>query len=101
MPIGGGETSPIRTPAGVAFSSGQPLGPGAVGRDGRILISGTTLDSWFYPVNVIDPDAGTVRRLPLRYDGDVLSLSWNQSGELVTGASLMRSLIWRFRQQPR
>jgi hypothetical protein len=71
------------------------LGSNTVRKDGQIAVSVALKDSWFLGAGVLDPESGTLRRLPLRYDADLFSLSWNQKNEIVTGAFLMRSSIWR------
>ena len=48
---------------------------------------------------IFDPKSRTLRRVPLRYDADLFSMSWNQKNEIITGAFLMRSNIWRFQLQ--
>jgi hypothetical protein len=57
-------------------------------------------DSWFLGAAVLDPESGIVRRVPLRYDGDITRVSWNAQNEIVAAGSLMRGAIWRFRPAP-
>ncbi len=64
------------------------------------MVAVASKDSWFYGAAVLNPESGTLRRIPLRYDGDLFSLSWNQKNEIIAGGFLMRGSIWHFRTEP-
>lgn len=99
MPITGGAVEPIPMHGDVGIPTVTWLGSGAVRADGKIIVSVVSRDSWFAGSGILDLKSGDLHRIPLHYDGDIFSPSWNQKGEIVTGGFLMRSSIWRFRPQ--
>ena len=101
MPVSGGAVEPIPMNSDLQIPANSILGPNAVRSDGQIVVSIASKDSWFYGAAVLDPESGTLRRIPLRYDGDLFSLSWNQRNEIVAGGFLMRGSIWHFRPEIR
>jgi hypothetical protein len=101
MPLTGGSTEPIPVRGELRIAGRAPLGPNAVRGDGQIAVSVRLRDSWFDGAGVLDPATGVIRRIPLRYDGDIVSPSWNPGNQIITGAFLMRSSIWRFRPDAR
>jgi hypothetical protein len=78
-----------------------PLSGNAVDRDGRILVQVTGRDFWFFQPGLVDPATGRLERIPLSYEGDVLSPGWSQSGDIVSAGFPLTSSIWRFRASAR
>jgi hypothetical protein len=74
------------------------VGPASIRHDGQIVLSAYQ-GSWFLGAAIFDPRSRMLRRVPLRYDADLFSLSWNRKNEIVSGAFLMRSGVWRFQLQ--
>src|SRR5207249_8198485 len=101
MPISGGSTEPIPLNSDLQIPANSILGSNAVRSDGQIVVAVASRDSWFYGAAILDPASGTLRKVPLRYDGDLFSLSWNQRNEIIAGGFLMRGSIWHFRPEPR
>jgi serine/threonine protein kinase len=98
MPVGGGPAEPIPISGELRIAgTWLGLGPSGVRSDGQVAVSVMFKDSWFNGVEILDPASGKIRRVPLRYDGDIWSPSWNQKNQIIAGAFLMRSSIWRFR----
>ncbi|HVQ65515.1 MAG TPA: protein kinase [Terriglobia bacterium] len=97
MPATGGATEPLELPDGARIES--LVGPASIRRDGQIVVSVVSRGSWFLAAAIFDPRSRTLRRIPLRYDADLFSMSWNQKNEIVTGAFLWRANIWRFQLQ--
>jgi serine/threonine protein kinase len=97
MPRTGGPIEPIPITSGLRIPSATFLSPQAVRMDGKIAVSVGSKDSWFFGAGILDAATGKLQRVPLRYDADISSISWNQKNEMVTGAFLMRSSLWRFR----
>jgi Tol biopolymer transport system component len=97
MQTSGGSQEPI--PMESEFRI-PPFQTHAVRADGQIAIPIASRDSWFYGIGLLDPSTGKIKRVPLRYDEDIFSLSWNAQNKIVTGGALFRSSIWRFRPEP-
>jgi len=100
MPISGGSPVPISIHGNVPIPINTRLGANAVRADGKILLSVASRDSFFYGAGVLDPLSGSLRKLPIRYEGDLFGLSWNHKNEIVTAGYLLRSAIWRFQMKP-
>jgi hypothetical protein len=94
MPATGGTVEPLELPAGSRIEA--LVGPAAIRQDGQIVLPALNPGSWFLGGTIFDPRSRTLNRIPLRYDADLFSLSWNHKNEIVTGAFLMRSSVWRF-----
>jgi hypothetical protein len=99
-----GETEPVEVPVmdkspegRVLRMSASALGDRAIHPDGRVLVSVTFPDSWFWGMAVLKPDDGTLTPLPVVYDGDLMTASWGRDGKsvLATGFPL-RSELWCF-----
>jgi hypothetical protein len=97
MPAAGGTLQPI--PINSEIRIANILGPNAVRADGQIVVQTAFKDSWFWGAAVLNPESGTLRRIPLRYDADLNFPSWNHKNQIISGAALMRASIWRFRPQ--
>lgn len=78
-----------------------PMSGSAVDQQGRILVQVTGRDFWFWQPGVVDPATGRLDRIPLNYDGDVLSPGWSRDGTVVSAGFSLASSIWRFRQHSR
>jgi hypothetical protein len=94
MPATGGSTEPLEVPGGVRVDA--LVGPAPIRHDGQIVLSVLNPGSWFLGAAIFDPRSRTLSRVPLRYDADLFSMAWNQKNEIITGAFLMHSNIWRF-----
>jgi len=76
-----------------------PIGNHAVGKDGKILITITTPDFWFFEAAVLDPRSGRFTRIPLSYTGDAIGSNWASDGRILSAGFPLKSHIWRFRPQ--
>jgi eukaryotic-like serine/threonine-protein kinase len=74
-----------------------PIGNRAIGRDGRILVTITTPDFWFFEAAVVDPRSGRFTRIPLSYTGDAIGSNWASDGRILSAGFPLDSHIWRFR----
>jgi serine/threonine protein kinase len=101
MPLTGGSAEPIPINSDLQIPANSILGSNAVRMDGQIVVAVASRDSWFYGAAILDPASGMLRKVPLRYDGDLFSLSWNQRNEIIAGGFLMRGSIWHFRPERR
>jgi hypothetical protein len=96
-PAGGTEVEiPIRSALRLVA---QPLAPGSVGRDGRILVPAASQDSWFWQAAVLDPKTGRLEKIPIQGQADFHFLTWGSDGRVVGFALGVRSTLWRFRPE--
>lgn len=70
-------------------------------REGRLLVSLTSEDSWFFAPGVIDLTTGHMKRIRLDYLGDFYYLAWTADGQVTAAAFGLRSTLWKFRPQSR
>ena len=66
---------------------------------GRLLLCVSSGESWYWKVAVLDPATGTVKVLPVRYDGDLYGLRWAADGSITATGSPLRTELWRFRRK--
>ena len=97
QPLAGGTESQILLEGNIRIPS-VPLYPNAVGKDGRIVSSMVSPDSWFSTVGLIDPKTGRVQVIRFDYDAD-MSGGWGSDGKLVIVAKPLRVSVWRFRPE--
>jgi predicted Ser/Thr protein kinase len=96
VPLTGGPTQPIQVRGDLPVSP-MLLGPDALNKDGKLLVSVAPRDSWFFGLAILDPTTGAVTRVPLNYTGDIMVAGWGSDGRILAIANPMRSHIWRFR----
>ncbi len=99
VPVSGGpgEPIPIQGPLRV---SPTLMGPNAVGRDGRVVVSVASADYWFYGTGILDPRSGKLQRVPINFVGDLLGPGWQDDGRILTTGWPLKSSLWRFRASP-
>jgi hypothetical protein len=73
-----------------------PIGPNAIGKDGRVLLAIATPDAWFYGVAILDPRGGKLERIPINFTGDLLSSGWLDDGRVLTSGWPLKATLWRF-----
>jgi hypothetical protein len=93
VPLKGGPSEDLPFHAQV---SGEPLAPNAVAADGRIALSLSAPDSWFYPPGVLNPATGVITRVPVQQMADYFVVGWGPGDRLVAMAMEARCAIWRF-----
>ena len=96
VPASGGVEHPIRfqSPLRQTFAF---IGPNAIGKDGRVLLSVTSADSWFYGAAVLNPKSGKVDKIELKFSGDVLAPEWLDDGRILAVGRPTKVTLWRFR----
>lgn len=96
VPVSGGVEQPIPFQSALrqAFVF---LSPNAIGKDGRVLLTVASADSWFYGPAVLDPQNGKVDRIPLKFAGDVLAPEWLDDGRILAVGRPTKVTLWRFR----
>ena len=75
--------------------SGNPLGPNAIGSDGRIALQVSPIDSWFWPAVILDPATGDME-LAAGGEADMVTPGWDSENRFVTSALSFRSSLWVF-----
>ncbi len=88
------ETIPVKGDWRFTFA---PVGPSAVGRDGRIVLPISVKDSWFWVPAVFNPDTGDVQRIPLPFQADPPAPAWTSDGKIIAATFSLSSSLWRFR----
>jgi serine/threonine protein kinase len=96
VPVLGGteEAIPLRSDLRLAPTK---LDQNAIGKDGRVLVSIATPDSWFYRPGTLDLRSGKLDRIPLNFTGDVMGLGWQSDGSIISTGWPLRAKLWRFR----
>jgi len=73
-----------------------PIGPNAIGKDGRVVLSVAMADSWFYGIGILDPRRGKLGRVPVNFTGDLLAPAWLDDGRILTSGWPLKATLWRF-----
>jgi dipeptidyl aminopeptidase/acylaminoacyl peptidase len=93
--VSGGAEQPIPFQGPLRLAP-VPIGPNAIGKDGRVLLSVATPDSWFYGAAILDPRGGKLERIPINFTGDLLSPGWLDDGRVLTSGWPLKATLWRF-----
>jgi WD40 repeat protein len=95
VPLSGGENEAIPLPESLHFTT-DPMGNSAVDARGRVVFEISSPDSFFYHTAVYDPTTRSVRRVPVRFDGDIWSPLWTPDGRIAAVGGRFDSSIWRY-----
>jgi Tol biopolymer transport system component len=98
--LDGGETEDIQ------LAEGQELAPvptdaRAINPQGKMLVTTSPSDSWFYRVAVLDLATRQITAIKLNYAGDTLSGNWASNGSVISVGLPLKIRIWRFRPASR
>ena len=96
VPTAGGKAEKVPVEAGQLIAP-VPVASGAISKEGKMLISVSPSDSWFYRVAVLDLGTGRITPIRVAYAGDTISASWTADGHVMSVGLLLRSHLWRFR----
>jgi tRNA A-37 threonylcarbamoyl transferase component Bud32/Tol biopolymer transport system component len=99
VPLAGGAERPVIYQTSTLRLTPLPLSAGAVGPDGRVVVTAASKDSWYWGPALLDPLTGAVERVPVIFDGDVQATTWSRDGSLLGMGVAMRSQLWRFRER--
>lgn len=69
----------------------------AVGPDGRITLYASSPAQWSYLPAILDPQAKTIARIPVDFNGEIQYPIWTPDGKIVAEAKAYQFTIWRFR----
>jgi predicted Ser/Thr protein kinase len=100
LPVKGGPAEPIEAHGDVRLPSPQ-LVTGAVGPDGRIVVTVASDSQWAYLPGIVDPRAHTIARVPVSFEGEMQYQTWAPDGHLIGGGSIHDFTIWHFRPNTR
>jgi dipeptidyl aminopeptidase/acylaminoacyl peptidase len=75
-----------------------PTGAHAINRQGKMLITVSPSDSWFYRVAVLDLRTGQINPIKVTYPGGTLSPNWAADGRVISVGLPLKSHVWRFRR---
>ena len=100
VPVAGGpeQEIPIR---GDLRLTPTPITPTAIGPDQRIVVQVSAVDSWFWGIAILDPRSGKLERVPLTFEGDLISPGWTSDGRIISIGLPLHAGLWRFRPAPR
>ena len=93
--LDGGNEQPIPVRGDARFTY-NPIGPGAVAPDGRIVLPLSVKDSWFWVPGVFDPRTGVVNRVMLPFMADPVTPAWTSEGRIISLMYRIESSLWRF-----
>ena len=96
VPASGGTEEPIPLQGALRLAPVN-MGPNAIGKDGRALVSIATPDYWFYGAGILDLRNGKLDRIPLNFTGDLLGLGWQSDGRILSTGWPLKARLWRFR----
>jgi hypothetical protein len=96
IPIATRTETPVLT-AGPLRLAPAPLSGGAVGPDGRILVSAVSPETWRPVPAVLDPATGSLTLVPVRASGEILTASWGRGGTILAMTLGTNGELWSFR----
>jgi hypothetical protein len=97
VPAAGGKPEELHLERG-RWIAPVPTGARALTRDGKMLVSVSPADSWFYRVGVLDVATGRFTPVKVTYTGDTLSGNWTADGRVISVGLPLKSHVWRFRR---
>jgi len=97
VPAAGGKPEELHLEGG-RWIAPVPTGARALTRDGKMLVSVSPADSWFYRVGVLDVATGRFTPVKVTYTGDTLSGNWTADGRVISVGLPLKSHVWRFRR---
>jgi eukaryotic-like serine/threonine-protein kinase len=93
--IDSGKAEPVPVEKGHSLAP-VAIGARAINRQGKMLITISPADSWFYRAAVLDLRTGQVTPIKVSYGGDTLSSNWAADGKVISVGLPLKSHIWRF-----
>ncbi len=96
VPLAGGADRTIAV-RGELNLTWAPLSSQAVRKDGRVVLTVSAKDSWFWQTAILDPETGRVEKVPALQEADTYIPCWTADGRILTVAVPIRAAIWRFR----
>jgi eukaryotic-like serine/threonine-protein kinase len=95
----GGPPKEVRVEPGPLRLAPSWIGARAIAPDGRVLVTATSQDSWFWRVALLDPATGRLEHIPVDFAGDVYRASWGRDGKVLGMGYAYKSELWRLAPQ--
>jgi hypothetical protein len=95
VPRPAGAAQEVQVPAGPLRLAPTPVGARAIARDGRVLVTVASKDSWFWRAALLDPAAGTLAPIRVEFDGDIYLANWGRDGKVLGLGYTYKSELWR------
>jgi hypothetical protein len=96
VPVSGGTEEPIPIRSTLRLAPIY-LGSHAIGKNERALMAIATPDNWFYSAGILDLHTGILDRIPLNSIGDLMGMSWQPDGKILSTLWPIKGKLWRFR----
>ena len=90
--------TPVLVAGGLRLAP-APLSGGAIGADGRILVSAVSPETWLPVPAILEPSTGALTLVPLKAAADVLTASWGRNGTIVPMAPGTNGQLWSCRRK--
>jgi hypothetical protein len=91
-----GAETPVLAAGPLKFAP-APLSGGAIGPDGRVLVSAVSPETWLPSPAVLELATGALTLVPVRASGEILTASWGHGGTILAMALGTNGEFWSFR----
>jgi hypothetical protein len=95
VPRQGGAAKEIQVRPGLLRLAPTPVGARAIDKDGRVLVTVASKDSWFWRAALLDPATGTLGPIRVEFDGDIYLPNWSRDGKVLGMGYTYKSELWR------
>jgi len=96
VPLNGTPEHDIQIQGDARIALVDGLAPNAVGPGGRIAVRAAPIDSWFWPLGILDPATGLLTLPAGKPSDDHWMMGWTDDGEIVMTVNTARGRLWRF-----
>jgi eukaryotic-like serine/threonine-protein kinase len=100
LPRAGGPPKEVKVRPGALRLAPSALGARAIDKDGRVLVTATSKDLWFWRPALFNPGTGELQLIPVEFDGDIYFASWGRGGKVLGMGYNYKSELWRLTPQP-
>jgi hypothetical protein len=100
VPRPGGPRKEVKVRPGALRLALAPLGARAIDRDGRVLVTATSKDFWFWRAALLDLGTGALTLIPVEFDGDIFFANWGREGKVLGMGYNYKSELWRVKPRP-
>ena len=91
----GGPLEEVKVPPGAVRLAPEMIGGRAIDEAGRILVTVTARDSWFWRVGLLDPSNGKLETIPVDFDGEIYPSNWARDGKVLGMGAPLKGELWR------
>jgi hypothetical protein len=97
IPLDGSTEHEIVTDGSVPLAP-APLNPGALNKDGQLVLLLFPLDSWFPVAGILDTNSGRLTRSHSDQLSSVSTVNWTAAGQIIGLKRRQHAELWRFQQ---